>query len=78
LKAEQRRAVQDRSPSPSPVVVRRPPPDPAEMTESERATWERELARTGDPNRRGKVWETFEDFPPPRLRDRWRELRRGR
>jgi hypothetical protein len=80
LKAEQRRAAEEPPPPPlSPAVVRRlSSADPASMTEAERATWDRELARTGHPNRRGKVWETFEDFPPPRLRDKWREIRRGR
>ena len=84
LRAEQRRSA--------PGPESEPPPgqgfrtgirglsraDAARMTETERATWERELARTGHPNGRGKVWETFEDFPPPRLRDRLRDLRRGR
>ncbi len=61
---------------------RMPPPTPeaeaVRMTEAERATWERELARIGHPNKGGKMWETFEDFPPPRLRDRLREHRRRR
>jgi hypothetical protein len=80
LKAEQRRAARVPPLDPiSPTGGRRPSPaDAARMTETERATWERELTRPGHPNRSGKVWETFEDFPPPRLRDRWRELRRGR
>ena len=75
----QQRGAKESPPSLSHAVVRRlSPAHAASMTEAERATWERELARTGHPNRRGKVWETFEDFPPRRLRDRWRELRRGR
>ncbi len=80
LRAEQRRAAPEPPPDQvSPSGVRRlSPADAARMTETERATWERELARTGHPNRRGKVWETFEDFPPPRLRDRLRDRRRGR
>ncbi len=77
LKAEQRRAAQE-PPAPPAGVPRPSPAHAARMTETERATWERELAGMGQPDGSAKVWETFEDFPPPRLRDRWRELRRGR